>query len=77
MTMIVEVSGKEVQVDVPDGVIVTSAIVIVSYQGIEDDGIRAGTSWGASPVSFAEAAGMLHVTQLDNDGQIRRAQEAR
>lgn len=55
------ISGATVNLRIPDDAIVTGAIVIATYQRIDDGEAAAGLVWGYSPIPHYQAVGMMRL----------------
>jgi len=59
-----DIAGHEVNLSIPDDAVVTGAVIIATYQRLNDDGVGAGTVWGHSSIPNVQAVGMVRLAQL-------------
>lgn len=60
-----DIGGADVNLQIPDDAIVTGAIVIATYQRIDDGKAAAGCVWGVSPIPHVQAVGMMRLATTD------------
>jgi len=55
------INGATVTLDVPDDAVVTGAIIVVSYQRIDDGREASGVHFRSSPIPHYQAVGMMRL----------------
>ena len=65
-----DIEGQEVNLNIPEGAVITGAVVVATYQRLDEDGqAAAGTLWGMSPVPMVQAVGMVRLAQMAIEGE--------
>ena len=68
--MRLDVGGQGINLQIPEDAVLTGAIVIASYQRIDESGqYAAGAVWGISPIPNVQAVGMMRLAQIAIEGE--------